>query len=184
MRSSAVLRCASKVWFGALFALLFAARTLYAQGGEPQDFAIRGARVVPVSGAPLENATVVISRGIITAVGKEANIPAEAWVIDGKGLTVYPGLFDSFTDVGIRAAPPASAEGAPRRPQEGSRGPEDRPVPRRGAARPTKSASTTNASKRGAARDSRPSFPRPRADSSPGRPPCSIWRVNAPATWW
>ena len=69
----------------------------------------------------------VISRGIITAVGKEANIPAEAWVIDGKGLTVYPGLFDSFTDVGIRAAPPASAEGAPRRPQEGSRGPEDRP---------------------------------------------------------
>ncbi len=127
MRSSAVLRCASKVWFGALFALLFAARTLYAQGGEPQDFAIRGAKVVPVSGAPLENATVVISRGIITAVGKEANIPAEAWVIDGKGLTVYPGLFDSFTDVGIPAALPAGAEGAPRRPQEAARGPEDRP---------------------------------------------------------
>ena len=127
MRSSAVLRCASKVWFGALFALLFATRTLYAQGGEPQDFAIRGAKVVPVSGAPLENATVVISRGIITAVGKEANIPAEAWVIDGKGLTVYPGLFDSFTDVGIPAALPAGAEGAPRRPQEAARGPEDRP---------------------------------------------------------
>ena len=126
MRSSAVLRCASKVWFGALFALLFAARTLYAQGGEPQDFAIRGAKVVPVSGAPLENATVVISRGIITAIGKEVSIPAEAWVIDGKGLTVYPGLFDSFTDVGIPAAPPAGAEG-PRRPQEAARGPEDRP---------------------------------------------------------
>src|SRR6266705_1183016 len=126
MRSSAVLRCASKVWLGALFALLFAARTLYAQGGEPQDFAIRGAKVVPVSGASLENATVVISRGIITAVGKEASIPAEAWVIDGKGLTVYPGLFDSFTDVGIPAAPPAGAEG-PRRPQEAARGPEDRP---------------------------------------------------------
>ncbi len=127
MRSSAVLGCASKVWFGALFALLFAARTLYAQGGEPQDFAIRGAKVVPVSGAPLENATVVISRGIITAIGKEASIPAEAWVIDGKGLTVYPGLFDSFTDVGIPAALPAGAEGVPRRPQEAARGPEDRP---------------------------------------------------------
>ena len=126
MRSSAVLRCASKVWFGAFFALLFAARMLYAQGGEPQDFAIRGAKVVTVSGAALENATVVISRGIITAVGKEASIPAEAWVIDGKGLTVYPGLFDSFTDVGIPAAPPAGAEG-PRRPQEAARGPEDRP---------------------------------------------------------
>jgi len=50
----------------------------------------------------------------------------EAWVIDGKGLTVYPGLFDSFTDVGI---PPRHCEheGVPRRSSEGARGPEDRP---------------------------------------------------------
>ena len=54
-------------------------------------------------------------------------IPPEAWVIEGKGLTVYPGLIDSFTDVGIPAAPPASSEGAPRRSQEAARGPEDRP---------------------------------------------------------
>jgi Amidohydrolase family len=107
--------------------LLFtAAPQLAAQGGEPQSFAIRGATVVPVSGPPIENATVIISRGVITAVGKDLSFPQETWVIDGKGLTVYPGLIDSFTDVGlVSAAPPAGAEG-PRQPAI-SHGPEDRP---------------------------------------------------------
>jgi hypothetical protein len=54
-------------------------------------------------------------------------IPPEAWVIEGKGLTVYPGLIDSFTDVGIPAAVPTGGEGGPRRPQETARGPQDRP---------------------------------------------------------
>src|SRR5271170_7500410 len=82
-----------------------------AQGGEPRYFAIRGAKVVPVSGPPIENATILIARGVITAVGKDLTIPDEAWVIEGKGLTVYPGLFDAFTDVGIAApAPPSGGE--------------------------------------------------------------------------
>lgn len=129
MRSSLILRCASVASASALFILFLAAPSLLAQGGEPRYFAIRGARVVPVSGPPLDDATVVVSRGIITAVGKDVAIPPEAWVIDGKGLIVYPGLVDSFTDVGIPAAPtPAGgAEGGPRRPQEPSRGPQDRP---------------------------------------------------------
>jgi imidazolonepropionase-like amidohydrolase len=108
-------------------AFFFAAPSLLAQGGEPQYFAIRGAKVVPVSGAPVENATIVISRGLITAVGKDVAIPPEAWVVEGKGLTVYPGLIDSFTDVGLPGAPPASGEGGPRGSQERARGPEDRP---------------------------------------------------------
>jgi hypothetical protein len=130
MRSKLINRCALAVCCVALLALFSAAPLLYAQGGEPQYFAIRGAKVVPVSGSPVENATVVISRGLITAIGKDVAIPPEAWVIDGKGLTVYPGLVDAFTDVGIPAAPPAVVEsGGPRRSQEGTaRGPEDRPA--------------------------------------------------------
>src|SRR5882724_1556368 len=128
MRSSLIRRCASAVCLSALLLLSYGAPTLFGQGGEPQYFAIRGAKVVPVSGPPIENATVVLSRGIITAVGKDVAIPPEAWVIEGKGLTVYPGLVDSFTDVGIPAAPaPTGGEGGPRRPQETSRGPQDRP---------------------------------------------------------
>jgi imidazolonepropionase-like amidohydrolase len=115
------------VCFTVLFAIFCGAPALQAQGGEPLYFAIRGAKVVPVSGPPLENATVVVSRGLITAVGKDVAIPLEAWVIDGKGLTVYPGLVDAFTDVGIPVAPAASGEGGPRGSQERARGPEDRP---------------------------------------------------------
>jgi len=127
MSSNLFLRCASAARFAALFALFCAVPALYAQGGEPQYFAIRGAKVFPVSGPPIENATIVISRGLITAVGKDVAVPPEAWVIDGKGLTVYPGLVDAFTDVGIPAAPTASGEGGLRGSQERARGPEDRP---------------------------------------------------------
>jgi hypothetical protein len=108
--------------------LLVAMPRIAAQGGEPQSFAIRGATVVPVSGPRIENGTVIVSHGVITAVGKDVTFPQETWVIDGKGLTVYPGLFDSFTDVGLLpAAPPSAPEGGARQPQANSRGPEDRP---------------------------------------------------------
>jgi imidazolonepropionase-like amidohydrolase len=100
-----------------------------AQGGEPLTFAIRGAKVVPVSSAPLENATVVVSDGLITAVGADVKVPADAWVIDGKGLIVYPGLVDSFTDVGIApVTQPGGDTGGKPAQQIVSRGPEDRPA--------------------------------------------------------
>ena len=99
-----------------------------AQGGEPQYFAIRGVTVVPVSGPRVENTTIIIARGVIKAVAKDAAIPDEALVIEGKGLIVYPGFIDSFTDVGIpSAAAPTAGEGSSRPQPPGSRGPEDRP---------------------------------------------------------
>ena len=126
MPSNLILRGELAVCFTALLTLFAAAPSLQAQGGEPQYFVIRGAKVVPVSGPPVENASIVISRGLITAVGRDVAVPPEAWVIEGQRLTVYPGLFDSFTDVGI-PAPPGTAEGSPRGAQESARGPEDRP---------------------------------------------------------
>jgi Amidohydrolase family len=136
MRSVLARRCSSALAFAVtLLALLALASTVAAQGGEPQYFAIRGAKIVPVSGPPVEGATIVVAHGIITAIGKDVTIPPDAWVIEGSGLTVYPGLVDAFTDVGIPAAPApaagAEAGGGGRRMptpgQEISRGPEDRP---------------------------------------------------------
>jgi hypothetical protein len=134
MRSVLARRCLLAPAFAVtLFTLLAFAPQMRAQGGEPQYFAIRGAKIVPVSGPPLENATVVMAHGVITAIGKDVTIPPDAWIIEGKGLTVYPGLFDSFTDVGLPSAAPApggATESGGRRTAptgEVSRGPEDRP---------------------------------------------------------
>ena len=60
----------------------------------PNVFAIRGARIVTAAGAPIDAGTIVIRRGIIDAVGASATVPADATVIDGAGMTVYPGLID------------------------------------------------------------------------------------------
>lgn len=115
-----------------LAANLFVAAPLFGQAGEPRDFAIRGAKVVPVSSPPIENATVLISRGMIIGVGRDISILPDLWVIEGKGLTVYPGLIDSFTDVGL--GPNAPSTGAGPTPTDLnarppiSRGPEDRPA--------------------------------------------------------
>jgi imidazolonepropionase-like amidohydrolase len=77
----------------------------------PQIFAIRGARIVPVSGPVMESGTVVLRNGVIEAVGANVTPPADAWVIDGKGLTVYPGLVDSLSTWGIPGANAAATLG-------------------------------------------------------------------------
>lgn len=82
---------------------------LTAQGGVAAGadavFAIRDARVVTVSGPTLEQATVVMRDGLIAEVGVGAVIPPGATVIDGRGLTVYPGIVDADTAVGLTEVP-------------------------------------------------------------------------------
>lgn len=107
-----------------------------APGNPPPHYALTNARIVTVSGGVIEGGTVVVSNGLIAAVGKDVKIPPEAWVIDAKGLTVYPGLIDALTDVGLSAAPAAApAGGGPgqqaqqqqQQQRPPSQGPEDRP---------------------------------------------------------
>ena len=117
----------------AIVALSFAPATL-AQGGEPRFFAVTNARIVPVAGPVLEKGTVVVADGLIKAVGADVAIPPEALVIDGAGLTVYPGLIDSGAQVGLPAPEPAGGPqaGGGRRgrstPEKIAMGPEDRPA--------------------------------------------------------
>jgi hypothetical protein len=67
--------------------------------------ALVGARVVTAPGQVLENGTVVIRDGIITAVGRNVAAPAGARVWDLAGLTVYPGFIDAHADLGMDAVP-------------------------------------------------------------------------------
>jgi imidazolonepropionase-like amidohydrolase len=91
---------------GALL-VFFVAGSLSAQSviinspGKKGTVAIRNATIVPVSSATIPNGTIVFSNGLITAVGATVNIPANATVIDGTGLFVYPGLIDAGSHVGL-----------------------------------------------------------------------------------
>jgi imidazolonepropionase-like amidohydrolase len=78
-----------------------------AQRGAIDTYAITNARIVTVSGPVIERGTVVIRNGLIAAAGADVNTPPDARVVDGTGLTVYPGLIDSYTNLGLPAAAPS-----------------------------------------------------------------------------
>ena len=86
----------------------------------------------------------ILRNGLIDQVGTEVTVPLDAWVIDGAGLTVYPGFIDALSSWGIpNASPPAGVAGrvtaaAPTAAtQPRVRGPEDRPQTYRPIAPPT-----------------------------------------------
>jgi imidazolonepropionase-like amidohydrolase len=76
-----------------------------------EAYAIRGGTIVTVTGATIPKGTVVIRNGLIEAVGAEIPIPGDARVIDASGMTVYPGLFDSYSSYGVKPAPTPASRG-------------------------------------------------------------------------
>ena len=115
---------------------LFAVPVVQAQEGPPERYAIVDALIVPVSGPVIDRGTIVLENGLITAVGEDVTPPAGVWVIDGSGLTVYPGLIDSMSTLGMpqprHGTQPAGPGPRPQGPsgsdESFSRGPEDRPA--------------------------------------------------------
>jgi imidazolonepropionase-like amidohydrolase len=65
--------------------------------------ALKGGKLLTVSHGVIENGTVVMQGGKITAVGaaNTVNVPANAQVIDATGMTIYPGLIDSESQLGL-----------------------------------------------------------------------------------
>lgn len=103
------LTAALTITFATLVSIVFTPRA-GAQRSAIDTYAITNARIVTASGPTLERGTVVIRNGLIAAVGANVNAPADARIIDGAGLTVYPGLIDSYTDL---ALPEAAASPSP-----------------------------------------------------------------------
>ena len=108
----------------AAIAVAIAAASLAAQPATqrsiPQTYAITNARIVPVSSPVIEKGTIVIRDGLISAVGANVSAPGDARIHRRvPGLTVYPGLIDSYTALGLgesagggAAKRAADAEGA------------------------------------------------------------------------
>ena len=69
----------------------------------PQDhpIALVGGTVHPVGEADIADGVVLFEGGKITAIGKTVKLPAKCEKIDVKGKHVYPGLMDSYTQLGL-----------------------------------------------------------------------------------
>ncbi len=135
-----------------LLALLLISACVLAEA--PSAVAIRNAKIVTVSGPVIAKGTVVLRNGLIEAVGESVQVPADAWVVDGEGLTVYPGLIDALSTVGMPGAAPIAAAG-------------------RGAAGGGRNAQATPATLAAAA------APMPRSNGPEDRPQTTSWLVAA-----
>jgi len=70
---------------------------------------IRGATVLIGNGQRLENADVLLRDGLIAAVGKQLDAPADARIVDGQGKWVTPGLIDVHSHLGVYPSPGVDA---------------------------------------------------------------------------
>jgi len=73
-----------------------------AQSQPATTYAITHAKIFTLSGTNIDDGTLILRDGKIAGVGVGLDIPAGAQVIDAKGLQVYPGIFDSITQMGLR----------------------------------------------------------------------------------
>ncbi|THV28076.1 amidohydrolase [Glycomyces paridis] len=65
-------------------------------------FALRGATIVPITSAPIEQGTIIVEDGRISAVGGP-DLPVPEWipVQDATGKWIMPGLIDAHTHLGV-----------------------------------------------------------------------------------
>ena len=110
-RESALNLCHSRreSAFALVLVSLIAAPTLHAQAKMvdttpiPGVTAITGGKLLTITHGVIENGVVLIEGGKIAAVGAASStkIPKNATIFDAKGMTVYPGLIDSETNLGL-----------------------------------------------------------------------------------
>src|SRR5215471_13563299 len=86
---------------GASALVLLAGSAVIQAQGPADSFVIKNARIVTVTGPVIENGSVAIANGKIVEVGKSVTAPRGARVIDATGLSVYPGMIDSGTEIGL-----------------------------------------------------------------------------------
>jgi imidazolonepropionase-like amidohydrolase len=89
----------------ALLGACFGMPWAYAQSAiaPPNVVAIVGGKLLTITHGTIENGVVLLENGKITAVGPAAatKVPKGAQVYNAKGMTVYPGLFDAETQLGL-----------------------------------------------------------------------------------
>ena len=82
-----------------------------ALGAQQGTWALTNARIETVTKGVIEKGTIIIRDGLITAVGADVAIPADARVIDYSKRTISPALIDLTSSLGLPAGAPAAGGG-------------------------------------------------------------------------
>ncbi|HYC50735.1 MAG TPA: amidohydrolase family protein [Gemmatimonadaceae bacterium] len=96
-----------KVFSRAAAAMLLVAASAGAQvrmtvPPQSQPVVLRGATIHTVSRGTIQNGSIVLERGKITAIGgADVAVPRGAKIVDVTGKHIYPGLVDAYSTVGI-----------------------------------------------------------------------------------
>ena len=64
-------------------------------------YALTNAKIVTSPGKIIRKGSLVIRNGIIESVGAKINIPKDATIFDMSGMTLYPGLIESYSNIGF-----------------------------------------------------------------------------------
>jgi imidazolonepropionase-like amidohydrolase len=99
------LMWSSRVWSGRsspLLLILFLTLPFLASA-QDKPVVLKGGKLLTVTHGVIDNGVIVLEGGKIAAVGTAAsvNVPSDAQVIDATGMTIYPGLIDSETQLGL-----------------------------------------------------------------------------------
>jgi len=85
-----------KKFFMILAALIMMAACVWAQ-----DLALKGGTILTITNGTIENGTIVIQKGKITAIGEDIRIPEGIKVIDMTGKFIMPGIIDSHSHIAL-----------------------------------------------------------------------------------
>ncbi|MEQ9468261.1 MAG: amidohydrolase family protein [Ekhidna sp.] len=92
-----------KIKYTFLLFLLMMACLASAQipSAETGTFALTNATIQTITKGTIQNGTLIIADGKIADIGASVSIPSGAKTIDCSGLTIYPGMIDGGTQVGL-----------------------------------------------------------------------------------
>jgi imidazolonepropionase-like amidohydrolase len=84
-----------------ILGLCFVTAALAAPALGAQDLAIKNATILTITRGDIQNGTILVRNGKITAVGTDVAIPAGVKTIDGTGKFVMPGIIDAHSHAAL-----------------------------------------------------------------------------------
>lgn len=85
------------------FLVVLLASCAFTASAQQKPVVLKGGKLLTITHGVIENGVLVMANGNIAAIGPAASVqvPRDAQIIDAHGMTVYPGLIDSETYLGL-----------------------------------------------------------------------------------